>query len=95
MKCEKELAINAIYSTAKLFYQQNIKEGYSKLEYTIDVLSKIIDAINIDEEEGKQLIKNSFNNILKEALQAMEQGDTILLSDILQYDLKELIEQVL
>lgn len=88
--------IESIEVTTGLFYQQNIREGYNKLEQTLNNLSLLTNLINIDDaSEEDTLLANQFNDILKEALQALEQGDTILFSDILQYDLKELLEQEL
>lgn len=86
--------IESIEATTGQFYQQNIREGYTNLEQTLSSLSQLTNLINIDDaKEENTLLANQFNDILKEALQALEQGDTILFSDILQYDLKELLEK--
>lgn len=88
-------AIDSINITAELFYQQNVQEGYIKLKQTLDIISNLANITYIDkvEQEENTNIVNSINEILNQALQAMEQGDTILLSDILSYDLKELLEK--
>lgn len=87
-------AIDSIEVTTGLFYQQNIRDGYTNLEQTLNHLSLLTNLTNKDDtSEGSFLLAEQFNDILKEALLALEQEDTILFSDILQYDLKELLER--
>ncbi|TAH69447.1 MAG: hypothetical protein EWM47_07045 [Anaerolineaceae bacterium] len=89
-------AIASIERTTGLFYQQNTREGYTNLEQTLGSLSQLADLINTaDSIDKDSLFISHFNDILKEALQALEQSDTILFSDILQYSLKELLESEL
>ena len=87
-------SINAIDATSGLFYQQNIQEGYSQLEKTLAIISELAHSLYITEEDDEELPIdcNNFNAILTDVMNAMEQKDTILMADILQYDLKSLLE---
>lgn len=86
-------AICAIETTSELFYQQNIQEGYAQLEQTLAILSGLADLLFEKDTDfvDCQIDSSRFSAILSDALGALEQKDTILLSDILQYDLKELL----
>lgn len=92
-----EKAILSIDDTTALFYQQKIEEGYKKLESTIILLSETINDIYAYELAGNQIgmEENQLVETLTEAMKAMEEKDTVLLSDILQYDLKEIFEKIL
>lgn len=72
-----------IQEVAELFYQQRNTEGYQRLNQLLQDLSSYI--VTITEEEKQ----TEFLEALKEALDAMEQKDTTLLADILQYELIE------
>ncbi len=90
-------AIGSIEITSELFYQQNIQEGYSQLEQTLAILSGLADLLYAEDADSVdcQIDSSRFSAILSDALGALEQKDTVLLSDILQYDLKELLEDSL
>lgn len=86
-------AIDAIDTTTELFYQQNTQEGYAQLEQTLTILFEVANSLYTPDNDNNECsIDNvSFNTILSDAMNALEQKDTILMSDILQYDLKVLL----
>ena len=87
-------AIKAIDATSGLFYQQNIQAGYTQLEQTLSILSELANSlyITVEGDEELSIDGDRFNSILTDAMNALEQQDTILMADILQYDLKALLE---
>lgn len=81
-------AIEAIEATTKLFYMQKNKDGYAELQKT---LGYIMEAINFlygfKEQTGYN--QDDILAILNKAMTSLEKQDMILLSDILEYELKE------
>ncbi|WP_313131388.1 hypothetical protein [Anaerocolumna sp.] len=90
-------SIQSIDQTTKLFYQQKTKEGYEELESTLNFLANTMDGIFTYIKAGKNIgaDENKLVQLLTDSMNAMEKKDTILLSDILQYELKELLENIL
>lgn len=79
--------------TARFFYQGQIEKGYSLLNALIE---KLLELINDLQEEKEQMCERTeeilrLQNVLKEALAAMEEQDTVLLADLLQYELQEIL----
>lgn len=85
--------IDKIEIATNLFYQQKNQEGFTQLEGIIYLLNNITNRVSELELEGSHvnidIIK--MNQILTDAMNALENLDTILLSDILNYDLKEML----
>ena len=85
------LAITKIEEVTDLLYKQKNNEGYALLNSALINVTAAIDqlfaykiennSLNIDENK---LISN-----LTEAMHAMEEKDTVLLADILQYEIVE------
>ncbi|MHB8129441.1 MAG: hypothetical protein ACYDEX_10615 [Mobilitalea sp.] len=90
-------AIQAIDNTTILFYQQKNQEGYQSLDQTLNVLIQTTSQIiNYKSEDNQiQIDEQELNTVLGNAMTAMEQGDMILLSDILIFDLKSMFNQCL
>lgn len=87
--------IETIDVNTDLFYQNKIDEGYKNLDNTLGKISGIInDVIMYQEESGKDTQGEKIISILTEAMKALENKDALLLADILQYDLKELFEEI-
>lgn len=88
-------AIIAIEENSVLFYQQKNKDGYEMLDNTLKILIKAADGILVTQKEksGSYIDDKKLNAILVNAMNAIESGDTILLTDILCFDLKPLLEQ--
>ncbi|MCR4717793.1 MAG: hypothetical protein K5656_11510 [Lachnospiraceae bacterium] len=79
----KDVIISEIGEVTELLYQQKTTEGYDKLNKLIQDLSVYITTIT-DPEQQQSLLE-----ALKEALSAMQENDTTMLADILQYELAE------
>lgn len=92
-----EGSILMIEKTTELFYQQKIEEGYKELNHTLIMLTDTVNHIFNYKAEGNDIgvEEDYLVQVLTEAMKALEMKDVILLSDILQYDLKELLEKVL
>ena len=90
-------AIKSIEDNTSLFYQQKNKEGYEKLNNTLELLIKTSNGILGLQKDisGLFIDEQELNNILGNAMNAIESGDSILLSDILYFDLRPLLEQIL
>jgi hypothetical protein len=90
-------AIQAIDNTTILFYQQKNQEGYLSMDQTLNVLIQTTtQIINYKSEDNKiHIEEQELNTVLGNAMTAMEQGDMILLSDILVFELKSMFNQCL
>ncbi len=80
---DRDTIIKEIEDVTELFYQQKIKEAYARLQPLLTDISIYVTGIPSEEKQVDIL------ESLKEAMSAMEQQDTTLLADILQYDLLE------
>ena len=81
-----------------LFYQQQEKEGYKEMQEMIEDIANLMDGLYnyAKEEEYFNYDQVRLVEGLTEAMNALEDKDTILLADVLQYELAEqlkLIEQ--
>lgn len=83
-------ALECIEQTTTLFYQQKNKEGYLSLNLTLNTLINTINLILSPELENNEIYidEQKLNTILANAMKAIELNDTILLSDILIFELK-------
>ncbi|MDI9508282.1 MAG: hypothetical protein QM217_00430 [Bacillota bacterium] len=88
-------AIGLIDINADLFYQNKIDEGYRQLDNTLVKISEAIEeVIKYQDQSGQDIQGEKVVGILTEAMKALEMKDTSLLADILQYELKEIFEEV-
>ena len=96
MKIRIEETISSVDKTTELFYQNQIKSGYENLENTILILSKTIDEIYRYKNQGNMIEVNEeeLNEALTQAVNAMEEKDPLLLSDILQYEINEGLKKI-
>ncbi|MBH1942471.1 hypothetical protein I5677_16335 [Mobilitalea sibirica] len=87
-------SIKEIDDTTTMFYQQKNKEGYQLFNQTLNTLIQTINALNTYKLENNQINidEQKLNSILVNAMTAMKQDDTVLLSDILVFDLKPILE---
>lgn len=78
------------------FYQQNEKQGYQMFEKSYPALIQIIDILLLMDDESKitEKEKGLISDYLMAALQALENKDTVLLADVLKYDVMELLSGV-
>jgi hypothetical protein len=95
IKSKIDDAIQIIELNTDLFYQNKIDEGYKYLDSTLVKISVAIEeVIKYQENSGQDIQGEKIVGILTEAMDALEKKDTLLLADILQYELKELLEEV-
>lgn len=100
MSREKEQIIGTIDKVQEVvdfFYQQKNKEAFEKLTVTIDEM--IVTADNLmsykNEHESFEFNEIKLCEILKDAVNALEAEDEVLMADILQYDFMEYINDLL
>lgn len=88
-------AIESIDEVTVLFYQQKILEGHNKYQETLTRITLAIDCIfeYMNKVNEKGIDESEIINILYKAMNAMERKDTILLSDILRYELRVELEK--
>lgn len=79
--------------TADLFYQQKNKEGFQKLDATLNILMQTLgEIISYQTVHNQKLIEEQIlNAVLSEAMAAIEKRDTILLSDLLIFEINQLL----
>jgi hypothetical protein len=84
---------NGIIETAELFQRYEESKGTTQLVQIIDGMEWITEALvatkKLDEERRAVL-----NNNLNEIVNALENGDFILVGDLLQYELLPIIEEI-
>lgn len=86
--------IDSIDETTTLFYQRKTEEGYQRLQTTLEEIVGAVDRL-YTQKNVQANNSNDILNILGTAMTALENKDTILLSDILKFDLKqELVKTV-
>ncbi len=100
MSQQKELvkkSIKDVEEVIDLFYQQKLQEALNKFESVLGEMMTAIDALFTYKAENKEfeLDEIKLTNTLKDAMGALEQGDMVLLADILQYDYLEYMQKLL
>lgn len=94
MQDSKEIfqsVILSIEGVTTFFYQQKDKEGYDKFNETITAIGTAMDEIH-KHSAGSELfsaIENNINDYLNCAMEALVIKDSILLADILLYEIAE------
>lgn len=87
--------IEEINNTVQYFSRQKEEKGLPLLIHIIDSLSWVIDGIykskEVYEEYGFDISVDQINDLLKELLKAMENEDFVLISDILHYEVIEIL----
>lgn len=86
--------MDLILNTEKMaicFYQQKKEEGYGKLDGVFNQLGNVMDEVALLKKERLDIHINidCMNEALNHALLALQEKDTILFSDILNYELLE------
>lgn len=99
MSEQKELVLKTIEDvkdTVDLFYQQKDAEAFGKFITVLEEMAEAIDALFIykTEHEGFEMDEAKVCDILKDAMGALQNTDSVLLADILQYDFVEYIEEI-
>lgn len=88
-------SIALLENITTLFYQQKDKEGYDNLLTSIDEITNIINKLDKIEAEEGNIYSEELLNVLKEAISALEERDTVQLADILQYELIGQLKEIL
>lgn len=99
MSNEKDLLINTlnlIHNNTELFYQQKKSEGYAMMQQTVEKITEIVNVLHNYKEVHQELPYDEVQVLssLSEVVEAMENKDTVLLSDILEYDFVEYLQGV-
>lgn len=98
MNCTQQLldalrnkVVFAIHNVVNSFRQGADEEGYSNLVQLIDPIENLISFAS--GQMGTEKI-TQLNNNLMQVLQAMEQGDPVLLADYLEYGILPIIREL-
>lgn len=89
-----ETSISKIEEATDLFYQHKDHEGYLRLDEIIGQLMELADGLKDIVNEKPDINVQEFLEILTEAMNALQERDTVLLSDILQYDLTDQLHSI-
>lgn len=79
--------INLISNVTNLFYQNKVQEAYQKLQQLLEALAIVVDEFYQGGILGAD--DTTILEILKEVMCAMEKKDTLLVADMLEYELKD------
>ncbi|MBR1742510.1 MAG: hypothetical protein IJ733_11730 [Lachnospiraceae bacterium] len=99
MSTEKELittGIGELEENVTLFYQQKTGEALRKFSSVLDRVLEIVDTLFFYKKEHEDFVLDEIRvkDTLTEAMNALDDGDMILLADIIQYDFIEYIGEV-
>lgn len=97
---EKELVgktLEQIEQNMELFYQQKTSEALGEFQQVLTELIKMVDILfeYRDNHDGFSLDEEKVKNALTEAMNALEEGDLILLADVIQYEIVEYVKELL
>lgn len=88
--------IDKLQDIVDLLYQQNDKEAFEKLDTTLVSVEDTIDIIVSYQKENQEFAidMNKIYSTLKQAMEALEAGDKVLVADIFQYELIEYLNEL-
>lgn len=94
MSEEKQKVVSTtdeIQEVIELFYEQNDKEAFEKFNLAIGNIMSMVDILHDYKNTNMDFEFDEIKvcNILKEAMDALQSDDKVLLADILQYDFVE------
>lgn len=91
-----ENTIEALQETVDLFYQQKKNEALNKLNSVLGQLMNAVDTLFAYKSEHEEfpLDDSKVTESLKDAMNALQSGDHVLLADILQYDFLEYMQEL-
>jgi hypothetical protein len=86
-----EIALSDIDLVTDYLYKQEVSLGYQKLNSFISIITEVINLVFAykSQQNDFKFDENKLIGNLTEAMNAMENKDTILLADILEYEIKE------
>jgi|InofroStandDraft_1065614.scaffolds.fasta_scaffold25860_1 hypothetical protein len=90
-------SVKDIEEVVELFYQQKLQEALDQFQIVIGNIMTAIDTIFTfkAEHEEFEFDEIKITSTLKDAMQALEDRDMVLLADILQYDYLEYMNELL
>ncbi|MBU5477771.1 hypothetical protein KQI69_00970 [Eubacterium sp. MSJ-13] len=99
MSEQKELVLKVlsdVSDTVDLFYQQKDNEAFQRFSGVLLEMTEAIDTLATykSEHEGFEFDEQKVCSILKDAMEALQNADSVLLADVLQYDFVEYMEQI-
>lgn len=88
--------INELQDIVDLLYQQNDKEAFEKLDTTLVDVEDTVDIMVSYQKENQEFAidMNKIYSTLKQAMEALEAGDKVLVADIFQYELIEYLNEL-
>lgn len=94
----KENLVECINLTEEMnicFYQQKNDSGYQLLNGVLGSLMEVIEELTyLNNDEGMSIDIDFINKILEAALQALEEHDTVLFADIMQFEIIGLLKNI-
>lgn len=93
---ERLTALNMkIDKVSDLFYQQKDSEGLEAMKFVIDDMMSAASGLDACARADNcfSFDANGFLGVLKQALDAMAKKDYVMLSDVLKYDLSEILSK--
>lgn len=95
---KKELMVDILKNidvVTDLFYQDKEGQGYHELALLLTKLTSFIEFLILEKELMEKTRQEKLLSVMTQAMNAMEEKDIVLLSDILQYELKEQLEDII
>lgn len=91
-----EQVIEEIDEVVDLFYQQKLKTALERLDNVLADIAQAMDCLFQYREEREEFDfdEKKLTETLKEAMSALGEQDLVLLADILQYDFREYLEEL-
>lgn len=88
--------MNEIKEVTEHFYQQKEHKAYVQLSHTMQSITTVIETLfsGVGKENAPVFSIENLTKVLSEAMNALEVRDSVLLADILQYDLMEQLEEI-
>lgn len=82
--------------TTELFYQQKLQEAYDELQGVITHMMDAVNQIFLWKQEHPEfsLDEDGLAGALKETLSVMEEQDTVLIADVLKYEVMEKFQEI-
>ncbi len=87
--------IHEINDVSNYLYQQKLNQGYTKLNVTLANITNVVDDVYLYMKENNLAFdENRLVSNLTLAMKAMEGKDSVLLADILVYEIAEQLKEI-
>jgi hypothetical protein len=87
--------IEEINEVSSYLYQQKLNQGYTKLNITLGNIMSVLDEIfSYTKDNNISFDENRLNTNLMLAMGALEEKDSVLLADILVYEIAEQLKEI-